>query len=478
MVISQVYGGGGNSGATLTHDFIELYNRSSSAVNITGWSVQYTVSTGTTWQVTSLSGSLAPGQYYLIQEAQGSGGTTPLPTPDAIGTISMSATSGKVALVSNSSAITGSCPSGSPIVDFVGYGSSANCFEGSGPTSTLSNTTAALRNGNGTTDTDDNAADFTAGTPNPRNSSFGSDMNQPPTVSTGGPYSADEGGSVLLTAVGSDPENNPLTYAWDLDNNGVYETPGQSVTFSAAALDGPGSAAVGVQVTDIAGLTAIAQTTININNVAPMMNALTFSPATSTLGNAMSASATFSDPAPNDAPFSCTVDYDDGSGAQTGIVSGSRCIGPDHTYTMVGSYTVTVAVTDKDGGMGLITAVHNVLFDFTGFFSPVDNLPALNVVKAGSGVPIKFGLGGEQGLSIMATSYPRSIRVACSASDPVNDIDDTVTLTPGSSTLSYDPITNQYIYVWKTEKSWKGTCRQFVLKLMDGTTHVANFKFN
>ncbi|MEZ4732943.1 MAG: ExeM/NucH family extracellular endonuclease [Caldilineaceae bacterium] len=174
VTISQVYGGGGNSGATYTNDFIELYNRSGTTIDLTGWSVQYASSSGTSWQVTSLSGSLAPGQYYLIQEAQGAGGTTPLPTPDAIGTIAMSGTSAKIALVNSSTALSASCPVGANIVDFVGYGG-ANCFEGTAAAPTLSNTTAALRVDGGVTDTNDNAADFTTGSPDPRNSGFGFD---------------------------------------------------------------------------------------------------------------------------------------------------------------------------------------------------------------------------------------------------------------------------------------------------------------
>ena len=171
VVISQVYGGGGNSGATYTHDFIELYNRTAASVDITGWSVQYASSTGTTWQRTPLAGTIAPGAYYLIQQAQGAGGTTSLPTPDATGTIAMSGTAGKVVLVANNNTITAgtSCPAVVDYVDLVGYGSATNCFE-TAPTATLSNTTAALRNGAGAVDTDSNAADFTIGAPNPRNS--------------------------------------------------------------------------------------------------------------------------------------------------------------------------------------------------------------------------------------------------------------------------------------------------------------------
>jgi uncharacterized protein len=184
LVVSQVYGGGGNSGATYTHDFIELFNRGSEPVNLSGWSVQYASATGSTWQVTALSGTLQPGQYYLVQQAQGAGGTTPLPTPDASGTIAMSATNGKVALVDSTTSLSGTCPAG--VVDFVGFGSTANCFEGSGPTATLSNTTAALRVGDGCVDTDDNAADFGTGAPTPRNTASPlndcDDPGEPPTV--------------------------------------------------------------------------------------------------------------------------------------------------------------------------------------------------------------------------------------------------------------------------------------------------------
>ena len=188
IVISQIYGGGGNAGATLRNDFIELFNRGASAVNVNGWSVQYAASAGTTWQKTALTNvTLQPGQYYLVQEAQGAGGTQNLPTPDATGTIAMSATAGKVALLNNNTTLpTGtSCPSAATVIDFVGYGSAANCFEGNGPTATLSNTTAALRSGSGCVETDNNAADFVVGGPNPRNSAspLGNCNDQPPDVS-------------------------------------------------------------------------------------------------------------------------------------------------------------------------------------------------------------------------------------------------------------------------------------------------------
>ena len=130
---------------------------------LAGWSVQYAATTGTSWQVTPLTGSLAPGAHYLVQEAQGAGGTTNLPIPDATGTIPMAAGAGKVALLSSAAAIPSgtSCPAG--VVDFVGYGTGTNCFEGAAPTATLTNTTAAIRGLAGCRETDSNAADFEPG---------------------------------------------------------------------------------------------------------------------------------------------------------------------------------------------------------------------------------------------------------------------------------------------------------------------------
>lgn len=169
VVISQVYGGGGNSTATYKNDFIEIYNGSMADVALTGWSVQYASATGTSWQTTSLSGTLQPGHYYLVQESAGAGGTTALPTPDATGGIMMGATAGKVALVASTTALSGSCPAG--VVDFVGFGSTANCFEGSGPTGAPSNSTAAIRKDYGRVENDDNKNDFAIGAPTPRNTS-------------------------------------------------------------------------------------------------------------------------------------------------------------------------------------------------------------------------------------------------------------------------------------------------------------------
>jgi hypothetical protein len=178
VVISQVYGGGGNSGAPYTNDYIELFNRGTLAKNLNGWSVQYTSAAGPTsgnvWFTTPLPNfTLQPGQYFLIKCA--GSGTNNLPTEDIVSTISLSSTTGKVILVSDSIPETSVNPTGAQIIDKVGYGTNTtttNGYEGAGPTgSLLSNTTAALRNLGGCTDSNNNASDFTVGTPSPRNSS-------------------------------------------------------------------------------------------------------------------------------------------------------------------------------------------------------------------------------------------------------------------------------------------------------------------
>lgn len=191
VVISQIYGGGGNSGATYTHDFIELHNRESADVSVAGWSVQYASATGSSWAITPLTGTIPARGYYLIQQARGSGGSTLLPAPDAIGNIAMAATAGKVALVAATPVLTGTCPR-SAAVDFVGYGPTANCFEGSGPTAALSNTTAALRLGDGAIDTNDNAADFIVVAPLPHRT-------PPSGIGRALPASLPSGASTLLT---------------------------------------------------------------------------------------------------------------------------------------------------------------------------------------------------------------------------------------------------------------------------------------
>jgi hypothetical protein len=142
-----------------------------------------------------------------------------------------------------------------------------------------------------------------------------------------------------------------------------------------------------------------------------------------------------------------------------------------------GQHKLTVTAKDLTGNTTVLTVTYTVGFRFSGFFQPVDNLPILNVAKAGSAVPIRFSLGGNQGLSILGAGSPSSTLIGCDNAAPTDDIQDAPTDTAGQSGLSFDSKSGQYTYVWKTAKSWASTCRRLNVTLMDSTVHVANFKF-
>jgi predicted extracellular nuclease len=175
IVLSQIYGGGGNSGATYKNDFIELFNRGSADVTVDGWSVRYASAAGTTWQTTNIDGTIPAGGYFLVREAAGAAGTVDLPEPvNAGGGIPMSATAGKVALVTDRAPMPdcgsagNSCLPSARIRDYVGYGGAADSE--TAPTAALTNSTAAIRGQHGCLETDRNALDFSTGSPAPRNS--------------------------------------------------------------------------------------------------------------------------------------------------------------------------------------------------------------------------------------------------------------------------------------------------------------------
>ena len=241
IVISGFFGGGGNAAdSPFSHDYVELFNRGSEPVSLNGWSTQYASATGTNWLVTPLSDvTLQPGQYYLIQYAGGnfSGSTPSLPTPDRIAppvTVNgntfvpnLSATTGKLAVVNSTVQLPADpCPTSASIVDLVGYGANANCFETERATAP-SGTTAGSRNDGGCRDTDNNLTDFTIGPPTPRNT-------QSPTTScnlggilqAGGqasPNVVTPGGNTLLTVTvipATTPPSTGITVVGDLTSIG------------------------------------------------------------------------------------------------------------------------------------------------------------------------------------------------------------------------------------------------------------------
>ncbi len=187
LVISQVYGGGGNASATYKRDFVELFNPTGASININGYSIQYAATSGTTWQNTGAlpNVSIPSGKYYLIsmQTSDGANGAS-LPTIDFTSgaNIDMAAGNGKVALLNTSTTITSgtSCPSGGTLVDLVGYGT-ANCFEGAGAAPAASAANSATRKNSGCTDSDVNSSDFLAATASARNSASTANFCSPAT---------------------------------------------------------------------------------------------------------------------------------------------------------------------------------------------------------------------------------------------------------------------------------------------------------
>ncbi|MFL5804183.1 MAG: PxKF domain-containing protein [Roseiflexaceae bacterium] len=134
-----------------------------------------------------------------------------------------------------------------------------------------------------------------------------------------------------------------------------------------------------------------------------------------------------------------------------------------------------VHAADNAGNAASANVAYSVIYTFRGFFQPVDNLPVLNAVKAGSALPVKFSLVGNQGLTILAAGYPTSQPIPCDSAAPIDDIEQMVTA--AGSSLAYDATNDQYVYVWKTDTAWAGGCRQLIVRLADGTDHRADFAF-
>jgi hypothetical protein len=174
-------------------------------------------------------------------------------------------------------------------------------------------------------------------------------------------------------------------------------------------------------------------------------------------------------------PGGATVTY---SASAMDLVDGAVAVNcsknPGDTFPL-GTTTVTCSATDAHGNMAAGSFTVSVIYDWTGFFRPIDNPTVLNSAKAGSAIPVKFSLGGNQGMSVFESGYPLSGPTNCDPNAPLDAVEQTVSA--GSSSLSYDASADTYNYVWKTQSSWSNSCRQLVVKLADGTYHRANFKF-
>jgi predicted extracellular nuclease/chitodextrinase len=265
VVITEVYGGGGNSGSHYKADFVELDNPTAAAVNLAGWTVQYRSATGTGVSKTALSGGIGAHGHYLVQESAGtSGDQAALPTPDATGTIAMSATGGVVILASSTADVTtqGDLTGGAGVVDAVGWGTSTTSYEGTGPAPATDNTTSVSRTD--AKDTDHNSVDFTKGAPTPQGSS--ADGTGSVTVTNPGPRTATVGTAIAPLTLAASGGTAPYTWTATglpaglaISADGVVSgTPtapgGSTVTVTATDSAGTsGSATFGFQVTAVAG---------------------------------------------------------------------------------------------------------------------------------------------------------------------------------------------------------------------------------
>ncbi|WP_185816931.1 choice-of-anchor D domain-containing protein [Hymenobacter metallilatus] len=282
VLISQVYGGGGNSQAPYNADFIELHNTTSSDLVVGGYSVQYASASGSSWVSLTIPANttIAAGGYYLIRASNTGSNGASLPTPDLTTNFSMSSTAAKIALVGNATPLNGSCPSAN-VLDLVGYGAAATCAEGQ-PTSDLSNTTAALRQNSGCLDTQDNSTDFSVTAPAPRNSASPANICTPqPEINLAQAGTNLPVGSTL--AFGSTAQATTVSLTVDIQNKGnavlnLTGTPVVSITGthaadftvtqpSASTVAANGSVSVTVSFTPSGGGTRTATLTIASNDL-------------------------------------------------------------------------------------------------------------------------------------------------------------------------------------------------------------------
>jgi hypothetical protein len=259
VVISQIYGGGGNAGAPWSHDFVELHNVSNIPQDITGWSIQYASATSSSWAVTPLSGTIPAGGYFLIQQASNNTSVgAPLPTPETSGTQNMAASAGKVALLSTATALSGATPTNPAIVDFVGYGSTSSASE-TAPAPAPGATTSIIRDAD-STDTDNNSADFSSRAPAPRNGAT------PPHVPSAGPD------TIAPAIVSLSPSTGSL---------GIATDPALVIRFSEAIAKGAGNLSIH-RASDGSSATS---TSVSSSAVAISGGTATWTPETSLLEN-------------------------------------------------------------------------------------------------------------------------------------------------------------------------------------------------
>lgn len=270
----------------------------------------------------------------------------------------------------------------------------------------------------------------------------------------------------IIAATTAEPNSNgwynndvTVTFTCDDSLSGVVSCPADQILSS----EGRTVSATVQTVTDAAGNTSESSNivTVQLDKTSPVSTVSGVSDgADYPLGNIPTAG--------------CTTDD-----ALSGVATAATISVTGGNADGTGSFTATCSgAMDNAGNSGSTTVTYSVHYNWSGFLSPVEDLPAVNTINAGQAVPVKFSLGGDFGLEIFAGGYPTVQVSSCGGdgSSNTNPIEGTVTA--GNSTLQYDPNTQIYTYVWKTDKNWSGSCRRFILNLIDGSEHVALFQFN
>lgn len=361
VVISQAYGGGGNTGAPYLNDFVELFNPGNSPVALDGWSLQYASATGTFGSANTtatLSGSIAPKGYFLIQLAAGTNTSAPLPAPDSSGNIAMSGTAFKIALVNSTNTLSGANPLGNPtIIDFVGAGVSANAFEGAGPAPAPGNTLAIIRKLAGEQETNDNAADFETGPPNPRNSGGTIPVSNITTNGTLTPFSTTNGtasASQFFTVNGANLTADitavaPASYEVSIDN--LFFGPNATLTQSGGIASGsifvrlaasapPGSASGNITLSSTGAIDRLVAVSGNVTAPLSDVPIVTTASFNGTVGASFSANITATN-GPNSFSFSPGLPAGLTLNSTTGAITG--------TPTTAGNSSTVISATNGNG---------------------------------------------------------------------------------------------------------------------------------
>jgi len=296
--------------------------------------------------------------------------------------------------------------------------------------------------------------------------------NAPPTVAAGGPYSAPEGGSVTVSASGSDPNGDSLAYAWDLDNNGSFETSGQSVSFDASLLDGPSSYTIKVRATDPGGLSAVSSATVNVTNVAPTVSASFGASSVGCGANNATLNVSFTDPGTADT-HTAVINWGDGD--TQNVNPATSPFSRSHTYAAAGAYTATVTVTDDDGGPGTTTAGIIVKLNTSGFLQPI-NADGTSVFKYNSTIPVKISFTNCNG-SIPNNLAPTIRLTMISGATPGLEINEPISTSAADTTGVMRFSSNQYIYNLATKSLPDSSATYLITVTVPSTGQTVTVQF-